>query len=117
MEVDKQFRPGPSIPYNRRVRRRTLVRPVVVDKEPTLDVIQGEVAVVVPVALAEFIEVALPDVLADQIQHCVVSLPILGRLVAGNMVRLGLHQDADRTVDIAGVNLSRGGVDDIGNIH
>lgn len=126
-EADKQFCSSPSIPYNRRVRRRTRVRAVVVDKEPALDLVDGKVAVVVPVALAEFVEVALPDVLADQVHHCVVSLPKPGRPVAGNEVGLSLHQDADRiVVEIGrvgvvvvggGGGLSRGGIDDIGSIH
>ncbi len=94
---------------------------MVVDKEPALDVIQGKVAVVGPDPLAEFVVPTLPDVLADQVHHRVVSLRKLGRPVAGNEVRLGLHQDTDRSVKIICVggsgDLSRGGVDNIGNVH
>ncbi len=92
---------------------------MVVDKKPALDVVQGKVAAIVPVALAELVELALPDMLADQAQHWRESVTRLGNPVVGNEVRSGLDQDADRTVKVVGrVGGSGGGGGGLGrDVH
>jgi hypothetical protein len=75
---------------------------MVVNEEPALDVIHGQLAPVLPGTLAVFIVVALPDVLADQVLHVIDPLLDVAVLVARHEMCFGLDQHPDGAVTLGG---------------
>jgi hypothetical protein len=76
---------------------------VVVDEKPARAVVDGKLAAVHPLALAEEIIVTLPDVVTDRLHHGINPLPEVHGLVARYKLRRCLHENPDGPVMAGGV--------------